>query len=89
WVMQAYSLLVDKNLAYDDLKTLDTKLKLPPGWKYRVKVRQGSWNRCDQRHRACHPGRSGGHLQRVLRDGQADELHLQAVTGFPRSARLG
>ncbi len=38
WVMQASSRLVDKNLTYDDLKTLDTKLKLPPGWKYRVKV---------------------------------------------------
>jgi hypothetical protein len=38
WVMQAYSLLVDPKLTYDDLKTLDTKLKLPPGWKYRVKV---------------------------------------------------
>jgi hypothetical protein len=38
WVMQAYSRIVDKNLSYDDLMTLDTKLKLSPGWKYRVKV---------------------------------------------------
>ena len=38
WVMQASSRTVDKNLTYDDLKTLDQKLKLPPGWKYRVKV---------------------------------------------------
>jgi len=38
WVMQASSLLVDPKLTYDDLKTLDKKLKLPPGWKYRVKV---------------------------------------------------
>jgi len=38
WVMQAYSNIVDRNLAYDDLKTLDKKLKLPSGWKYRVKV---------------------------------------------------
>ena len=38
WVMQAYSQIVDPNLTYDDLKTLDKKLKLPPGWKYRVKV---------------------------------------------------
>ena len=37
WVMQAYSLIVDPNLKYDDLKTLGTKLKLPPGWKYRFK----------------------------------------------------
>jgi hypothetical protein len=38
WVMQAYSNIVDLNLAYADLQTLDRKLKLPPGWKYRVKV---------------------------------------------------
>lgn len=38
WVMQAYSLIVDPNLTYEALKTLDTKLKLAPGWKYRVKV---------------------------------------------------
>jgi len=38
WIMQAYSLIVDPNLKYDDLKTLGTKLKLPPGWKYRFKV---------------------------------------------------
>jgi hypothetical protein len=38
WVMQAYSNIVDPNLAYNDLQTLDKKLKLAPGWKYRVKV---------------------------------------------------
>lgn len=38
WVMQAYSHIVDPNLTYEDLKTLDKKLMLPPGWKYRVKV---------------------------------------------------
>jgi hypothetical protein len=38
WIMQAYSKIVDPNLIYDDLKTLDKKLKLAPGWKYRVKV---------------------------------------------------
>jgi hypothetical protein len=38
WVMQAYSLIVDPNLSYADLQTLDKKLKLPPGWKCRVKV---------------------------------------------------
>ena len=38
WIMQAYSLIVDPNLKYDDLKTLGTKLKLPPGWRYRFKV---------------------------------------------------
>jgi hypothetical protein len=38
WVLQAYSLIVDPNLTYDDLKTLDKKLKLPAGWKYRYKV---------------------------------------------------
>ncbi len=38
WVMQAYCHIVDPNLTYEDLKTLDKKLKLPPRWKYRVKV---------------------------------------------------
>jgi hypothetical protein len=38
WVMQASSRIVDKNLNSDDLKTLDKKLKLPAGWKYRVNV---------------------------------------------------
>ena len=38
WVMQAYSQIVDPDLSYDDLQTLAKTLKLPPGWKYRVKV---------------------------------------------------
>lgn len=38
WVMQAYSRIVDPELTYEDLKTLDEKLKLPEGWKYRYKV---------------------------------------------------
>jgi hypothetical protein len=38
WVMQAYSLIVDPNLTYDSLASLGSKLKLPPGWKFRVKV---------------------------------------------------
>jgi len=38
WVMQAYSMQVDRNLTYADLQNLGSKLKLPPGWKYRVKV---------------------------------------------------
>jgi hypothetical protein len=36
--MQAYSLIVDPKLIYDDLQTPDTKLKLAPGWTYRLKV---------------------------------------------------
>lgn len=38
WVMQAYSRIVDPSLSYDDLMTLDKKLKLPEGWKYRSAV---------------------------------------------------
>ena len=38
WVMQAYSAIVDPNLTYADLQTLDKKLKLAPGWKFRVKI---------------------------------------------------
>jgi len=38
WVMQAYSRIKDPTLSYDDLKTLDKRLKLPEGWTYRTKV---------------------------------------------------
>jgi hypothetical protein len=38
WVMQAYSNIVDPNLTYTDLQTLEKTLKPAPGWKYRVKV---------------------------------------------------
>jgi hypothetical protein len=38
FVMQSYSLLVDKNLTYKDLPTLGSKLALPAGWRYRTKV---------------------------------------------------
>jgi hypothetical protein len=38
WVMQAYSMIVDPKLTYADLTNLGGKLKLPPGWKYRVQV---------------------------------------------------
>ena len=38
WVMQAYSLIADPSLTYEGLKTLGSKLKLAPGWKYRVQV---------------------------------------------------
>ena len=34
----AYSLIVGPNLKYDSLKDLGSRLKLPPGWKFRVKV---------------------------------------------------
>lgn len=38
YVMQSYCQIVDKNLTYNDLQTLDNKLKLPLGWEYRVEV---------------------------------------------------
>lgn len=38
WVMQAASMIVDSTLDYDGLQTLETKLHLPPGWTYQVKV---------------------------------------------------
>lgn len=38
WVMQAYSLIVDPNLTYNDLQNLGSKLKLAPGWKFRTKI---------------------------------------------------
>ena len=38
WVMQAYSRIVDPKQTHEDLLTLDKKLDLPAGWKYRTKV---------------------------------------------------
>ena len=38
WVMQAYSRIVDPELSYEDLKTLDKQLDLPEGWKFRTKI---------------------------------------------------
>lgn len=38
WVMQAWSNIVDPKLTYADLQNLGSKLKLAPGWKFRVKV---------------------------------------------------
>lgn len=38
WILQSYSLIVDPSLTYKDLPKLGKKLKLPKGWKYRVKV---------------------------------------------------
>ena len=38
WVMQAWSNIVDPNLSYAQLKDMGSKLKLAPGWKFRVKV---------------------------------------------------
>ncbi|MEJ2310072.1 MAG: hypothetical protein P8Z78_12265 [Gammaproteobacteria bacterium] len=37
WVMQAYSHIIDSSLSYEDLMTLDKKLELPDGWKFRTK----------------------------------------------------
>lgn len=38
WVMQAWDKTIDKSLEYDGLKDLGSKLKLPKGWSFRVKV---------------------------------------------------
>jgi hypothetical protein len=36
FVMQSYSIAVDKNQTYEDLPNLGSKLKLPEGWKFRT-----------------------------------------------------
>ena len=36
FVMQSYSIAVDKNQKYEDLPNLASKLKLPDGWKFRT-----------------------------------------------------
>jgi hypothetical protein len=35
WVMKSASLIKDPNQKFDDLKDLGSRLKLPPGWKFR------------------------------------------------------
>ena len=36
YVMQAWAMIQDPNLTYNDLSTLGQKLTLPTGWKYQV-----------------------------------------------------
>lgn len=38
YVMQSYSMMIEKNLKESDLEILNSKLKLPNGWKYQVKI---------------------------------------------------
>jgi hypothetical protein len=38
WVMKSASLIKDPNQKFDGLKDLGTRLKLPPGWKFRSPV---------------------------------------------------
>jgi len=42
WIVKSCTDFVDKNLIYEDLKTPDTELKLPPGWSYRARVLYGT-----------------------------------------------
>ncbi|MCJ7642444.1 MAG: hypothetical protein MUO29_11185, partial [Desulfobacterales bacterium] len=35
WVMKSASLIKDPNQKFEDLKDLGSRLKLPPGWKFR------------------------------------------------------
>jgi hypothetical protein len=38
FVMKSASLIKDPNLKFEDLKNLDSRLKLPPGWKFRSPI---------------------------------------------------
>jgi hypothetical protein len=38
WCMKSASLIVDPSQTYESLKTLGSRLKLPPGWKFRSVV---------------------------------------------------
>jgi hypothetical protein len=38
WVMKSASLIKDPNQKFEDLKDLGSRLKLPPGWKFRSPV---------------------------------------------------
>jgi hypothetical protein len=43
YVMQSYSLEVDPALSEAALKTLGGRLRLPPGWRYRVRQLNQDW----------------------------------------------
>ena len=38
WVMKSASLIEDPNQKFEDLKDLGSRLKLPPGWKFRTLI---------------------------------------------------
>ena len=38
WVMKSASLIEDSNQKFEDLKDLGSRLKLPPGWKFRSAI---------------------------------------------------
>jgi hypothetical protein len=38
WVMKSASLIKDRNQKFEDLKDLGSRLKLPPGWKFRSPI---------------------------------------------------
>jgi hypothetical protein len=38
WVMKSASLIKDPNQKFEDLKVLGSRLKLPPGWKFRSPI---------------------------------------------------
>jgi len=38
YIMQSFAMITDPDLKIEDLKTLNSKIKLPSGWKYEVKV---------------------------------------------------
>jgi hypothetical protein len=38
WVMKSASLIKDPNQKFEDLKDLGSRLKLPPGWKFRSRI---------------------------------------------------
>jgi hypothetical protein len=42
--MQSYSLAVDPTLTEADLPALGTRLRLPPGWRYRVRQLSEAWS---------------------------------------------
>jgi haloalkane dehalogenase len=44
YVMQSYSLAVDPTLTEADLPALGTRLRLPPGWRYRVRQLSEAWS---------------------------------------------
>ena len=38
YIMQSFSRIVDEALSFEDLETLDERLSMPEGWRYRVRM---------------------------------------------------
>ena len=77
--MKSASLIKDPNQKFEDLKDLGSRLKLPPGWKFRSPIlEQDLVFMTDNGNTNDHSGRDWQHL----RPGRRPLQQLQAVAGI-------